>query len=299
LNRLTLALTALELRPERSVEDYLRHTARLTGRAAQAGADVVVFPELASTGLLASWPDGEVTAATVADGYWKHLTGLYDDIVAGHADQAGRHGITVLGGSHNRLADDGSLRNTAVLIGPDGSVQTQDKLHLTPQEHALGTTGGDQLLVTRIGPFTAGVLICADIQFPELSRHLVERGVDLILCPSLTWNRRGVHRVRTGALARAMENQLYVAMSPLVGSSGLPVDAPMHAVGTPFITGPVDKTSGLNDGLLAEETESGESLLVATLDRDLLEMSRARPEAPGLALRRPELYERLRSTGRP
>jgi hypothetical protein len=73
----------------------------------------------------------------------------------------------------------------------------------------------------------------------------------------------------------------------------------MHAVGTPFITGPVDKTSGLNDGLLAEETESGESLLVATLDRDLLEMSRVRPEAPGLALRRPELYERLRSTGRP
>ncbi|MEU1595157.1 nitrilase-related carbon-nitrogen hydrolase [Streptomyces sp. NPDC005708] len=292
MSSLTLALTAFELRAERTVADYLEHTDTLTAQAAVQGAGVIVFPELASTGLLASAP-GMVTSAAISRAYWEHLTSLTDEIVAGHAEQARRHGITVLAGSHNHLASDGTLRNTAFLVHPDGSVETQDKIHLTPQEHQLGTTGGDSLLVTKVGPFTAAILICADVQFPELARHLVERGVELIFCPSLTWNRRGIHRVRTGALARAMENQLYVAMSPLVGSSGLPTDAPMHAVGTPFVAAPVDKTFGYNDGILAAGDLSTDGLLLATVDRQQLLASRARPEVPGLALRRPELYGRL------
>jgi predicted amidohydrolase len=208
---------------------------------------------------------------------------------------AGRHDVVVIGGSHNRLAEDGSLRNTAYVVHPDGQVELQDKTHLTPQEHALGAVGGDELLVTSLGPFTAGVLICADIQFPELSRYLVHRGVDLILCPSLTWNRRGVHRVRTGCQARAIENQLYVVMSPLVGNSGLPTDAPMYATGRALIAGPVDKTIGLNDGLIAIAPDEQEQVLVATLDHDLLMASRAHPEAPGLGLRRLDLFEKLQS----
>jgi predicted amidohydrolase len=179
-------------------------------------------------------------------------------------------------------------------VHSDGGVESQDKLHLTPQEHELGARGGDQLLITKLGPFTAGLLICADIQFPELSRHLVRNGVDLILCPSLTWNRRGVHRVLTGCQARAIENQLYVVMSPLVGHSGLPVDAPMHAVGAAIVTAPADRVSGLNDGMLGRADSAGEDLLVATLDHDMLVASRANPEAPGLKLQRPDLYATLR-----
>jgi predicted amidohydrolase len=199
----------------------------------------------------------------------------------------------IVGGSHNRTAEDGSLRNTAYVAHPNGRLELQDKIHLTPQEHTLGVRGGDELLVTKLGPFTAGVLICADIQFPELSRHLVHRGVDLILCPSLTWNRRGVHRVRTGCQARAIENQLYVVMSPLVGDSGLPSDAPLYAVGRALVTGPVDRTVGVNDGVLAAAETAHEQVIVQTLDHDLLTASRAEPEAPGLALRRLDLYAKL------
>jgi predicted amidohydrolase len=290
---LSIATAQLELRSESSVEDFISHVQGLVRQAADDGAELIVFPELASTGLLGSISDHEVTTATVRNDYWEVLTQLTDDIVGGTSELAGRHGVTILGGSHNRLDKAGHLRNTAYLFHSDGSVESQDKIHLTPQEHALGARGGDELLVTTIGPFTAGVLICADIQFPELSRHLVSRGVDLILCPSLTWNRRGMHRVRTGCQARAMENQLYVVMSPLVGHSGLPADAPMHAVGRALVTTPVDKVLGLNDGVLAEGAGTGEELVTATLDRDLLVASRAEPEAPGLALRRPDLYETL------
>jgi predicted amidohydrolase len=292
---LTVAAVQFALKAESTVEEFVDHMDSLVGKAAAQGAAVVLFPELAGTGLLASITDHVVTTKTITSDYWNVLPQYTGPIVTALRRMAREHEVVIVGGSHNRLAEDGTLRNTAYVAHPDGRVESQDKTHLTPQEHDLGVVGGNDLLVTSLGPFKAGVLICADIQFPELSRHLVHRGVDLILCPSLTWNRRGVHRVRTGCQARAMENQLYVVMAPLVGHSGLPLDAPMHAVGRALVTGPVDKTIGINDGVLAAATDGDEQVLVTSLDHDQLMASRARPEAPGLALRRLDLYEKLRS----
>jgi predicted amidohydrolase len=235
----------------------------------------------------------KVTSQTIADDYRGFLANQLDEIVDGLKLLAATHDVVLLGGSHNRIADDGSLRNTAYLVFPDGRVETQDKIHLTPPEHSMGTIGGDDLLVTQIGPFTAGILICADVQFPELSRYLVSQGVNLLLCPSLTWNRRGIHRVMTGCAARAIENQAYVVMSPLFGTDGLPSDAPMYAVGQAAITAPVDRTFGLNDGIVAKAETKDEQIIYATLDLDLINASRERPEAPGLKLQRPDVYATL------
>jgi len=295
MSTLKVATTNFALRAEASVEALLEHMAGLVSRAAAGGAEVVVFPEFTSTGLLGSISDHVVTAKTVAPDYRDVLAPRFPDIADGIKQLARQYDVVVIGGSHNRIADDGSLRNTAVIAHPDGRVETQDKIHLTPPEHQMGARGGDDLLVTRIGPFTAGLLICADIQFPELSRYLVYRGVDLIICPSLTWNRRGVHRVRTGCQARAIENQLYVVMSPLVGDSGLPVDAPLYAVGQALVSTPVDKTVGINDGLLAMSDVRGEDMVFADLDHGLLMASRSNPEAPGLSLRRKEFFAKLRA----
>lgn len=287
---LRVAVVAFELRREPSVAAWLEHVDALVRQAAEAGARLVVLPELAGTGLLAAIADHDVTTASVVADYREVLPGFTAEVVSGLADCAARHGVDLLGGSHCRLDADGSLRNTAYLVRPDGQVLTQDKLHLTPQEQALGMRGGDALLVAGIGPFTAGVLVCADLEFPELARALVARGVDLVLAPSLTWNRRGVARMMVAAQARAMEDQLYVLLSPLVGSSGLPGDAPLHATGRALVTGPIDRTVGVNDGVLAAADGPGESVLVVDLDAALLARSRAAPEVPGLALRRLDLY---------
>lgn len=292
---LKVASTQFQLRPERDLKQYLTHMEELVRQAAEQGAELVLFPELASTGLLGAVKDHEVTTATITSDYWDFLPQFTDAIVADMQRMSREHNVVVVGGSHNRVAEDGSLRNTAYIAHPDGRIESQDKIHLTPQEHALGARGGDELLVTKIGPFTVGLLICADIQFPELSRYLVHKGVDLILCPSLTWNRRGVHRVRTGCQARAIENQLYVVMSPLFGSSALPTDSPMYAVGQAVVTGPVDKTVGINDGILATTESKEEELLITELDHDLLLASRANPEAPGLSLRRMDLFAKLQA----
>jgi predicted amidohydrolase len=292
MNSLKVASVQFELRAEPSLEDFLGHVHDRVAEAAANGAEIVVFPELASTGLLASL-DHTSTTATISDDY-RHGLASYNDAIARTLSwMAGRHDIVVLGGSHNRIGEDGSLRNTAYIAFPDGRVESQDKIHLTPQEHALGAQGGDDLTVFRIGQFTAGVLICADIQFPELSRELLERGANLIFCPSLTWNRRGVHRVRIGCQARAMENQAYVVMSPLVGQSGLPADSPLHAVGQAFAAGPVDKIVGKNDGILGAATGDKEEVVYVDLDHDVLLASRDKPESPGLKLRRPLLYPQL------
>lgn len=297
MTKLKAAMVQFELRREESLEAHFETVERLVTEAVSQRAGLVVFPEFASMGLLGAISDRETTAATVTEDYWNFLAPLFPEIADRVRGLAERFEITILGGSHNRIAADGSLRNTAILAHPDGRLEYQDKLHLTPPEHAMGARGGDDLLVTSIGDFTVGVLICADIQFPELSRHLTGRGVDLIICPSLTWNRRGVHRVRTGCSARAIENQLFVVMSPLVGSSGLPSDAPLYATGKALATTPVDKTFGLNDGVLAVSEGVGEEIVYAELDRGLLLASRDKPEAPGLKLQRPDFYAELFAHG--
>ncbi|WP_309130465.1 nitrilase-related carbon-nitrogen hydrolase [Brevibacterium sp.] len=291
---LRVATTQLELRAENSCPQLIEHMDTLAAQAAAGGAEVVIFPELVDTGLLGTIEGAPVIAASLRDHYWNTLPAFTDEIVAAQAEMANRHRIDILGGSLLRIDAEGHLRNTAYFTTRDGRQFTQDKIHLTPQEHELGMQGGDSVTVIETVGHKAGMLICADIQFPELSRYLSAKGAEVIFCPSLTWNSRGEHRVRTGCRARAMENQLFVVLSPLVGSSGLPADAPMHAVGEAVIATPVDKTFGLNDGLLGiSGNRREETVLYGDLDFELLATSRAKPEAPGLALQRPDVYAKL------
>lgn len=297
MSALRVAVAQFELKPETSFDTFYRHVQKVVTEAVENRAEVVVLPELVTTGLLATVTDHDPTTFTVSEDYRRVFPGFTDDLVEAYRGLATSQSITIVGGSHYRLIPDGALRNTCYIAHADGRVETQDKLHLTPPEHRLGATGGDDVLITRLGPFLAGVQICADIEFPEVARHLVDEGVGLILCPSLTWNRRGAHRVRFGAHARAMENQLYVAGSPLIGTSGLPIDAPLHGTGRAFATGPIDRTVGVNDGLLGCADEPREQVLIVDLDPELLRESRAHPEVPGLSLRRLDLYDRLRTRG--
>jgi predicted amidohydrolase len=70
----------------------------------------------------------------------------------------------------------------------------------------------------------------------------------------------------------------------------------MYAVGRALVTGPVDKISGSNDGIVAQAITDEEEMLIVELDHELLHRSRATPEPPGLGLRRTELYAGLIST---
>ena len=128
---LTVATTQFALRQESNVDEFLDHMDRLVSQAVARGAEVVVFPELASTGLLASITGHQVTTQSITADYWEELPAHLGPIMHGISAMAKRHNVTVVGGSHNRVDADGTLRNTAYIAHPDGRVESQDKTHLT------------------------------------------------------------------------------------------------------------------------------------------------------------------------
>jgi predicted amidohydrolase len=292
---ITVTTVQFGLRAEPDFASFAEHLTGVVESAAAGSTDLVVLPELVTTGLLASHPRAATLAdADLGDAYRTVFPAFTERFVELLGGLATRVGITLLGGSHFRRADDGTHRNTAYLAHADGRIEQQDKLHLTPQEKTIGLQPGDDVLITEIGPARVGIQICADIEFPEINRYLAVQGVDLVLCPSLTWNTRGANRVRYGAHARAMENQSFVVVSPLVGSSGVPTRAAIHGTGTAMVAGPLDRTLGLNDGVVCAHADTRtEGWVSARLDLDLLAESRANPEPPGLSNMRPDLYARF------
>lgn len=64
-----------------------------------------------------------------------------------------------------------------------------------------------------------GIAICYDSEFPLLVRAQAEAGAEIILIPSCTEFASGYNRVRTAALARALENTCVTVVSPTIGDA--------------------------------------------------------------------------------
>ena len=139
MSTLRVSAVQLELRAEPTFGTFATHVTEIIEAAASGGAELVVLPELCTTGLLASHPHAaSLTVADVSSAYREVFPPFTDALIDLLHDLAVHNGVTVLGGSHLRLAEDGSHRNTAHLAHPDGRIERQDKLHLTPQEQDHG-----------------------------------------------------------------------------------------------------------------------------------------------------------------
>jgi predicted amidohydrolase len=144
--------------------------------------------------------------------------------------------VTIVGASGPVRHADGSATNVARMFHPSGKVGEYAKLMMTPWERdpwkvSAGPASG--LQVFDIGIAKVGLVICYDIEFPLLSRALAEAGAEIILAPSNTETERGYWRVRTGCMARALENQVYTVHSPTVGPAAWcpPVEMNVGAAG--------------------------------------------------------------------
>ncbi len=183
---------------------------------AATGAELLIFPEYAAIEQAACfgaevYNDLQVTLHKVAE--------LAASRVALHADLAKRYGVHILVGSGPVLKSDGSFVNACQLVTPEGAAGEQEKLVMTPFERDWGISAGGPVRVfqTRIGTF--GIAICYDSEFPLLVRAMAEAGADVVLVPSCTERVSGYHRVRTGCLARALENTIATVQSPTVGDA--------------------------------------------------------------------------------
>lgn len=195
---------------------YAAHLTELCEEAAAEGSQLLLLPEYA--GLVLS---GQLPAAARSDlqgsiAGIQPLLPAWRDLCEGLAR---RLQLYLQPGSLPVLDDDGRYRNRAWLFGPEGCLGYQDKLIMTRFEreewNIVGGREGLRVFDTTLGRL--GILICYDSEFPLLARHLAEAGADLILVPSCTDTVAGFHRVRVGAQARALENQLAVLQAPTVG----------------------------------------------------------------------------------
>jgi predicted amidohydrolase len=189
-------------------------TASWVGEAAGQGADLLVFPEYGAMEV------ATLDGLEVAGDLEKSLFSVSDrlpEIDALHVRLAAEHGVHIVAASAP-VATQTRPVNRARLITPDGQVGIQDKQIMTRFESEVwDVIGGGPLQVFDTALGRIGILICYDSEFPLLGHAL--QSCDIIAVPSVTEALAGYWRVRTGATARALENQCVTAMSSIVGDA--------------------------------------------------------------------------------
>jgi predicted amidohydrolase len=190
------------------------------GEAADRGADLVVFPELA----LNSWGECPDCAAGHRPCAWHLGQAELADGPSCRAvvDMAAARGVHVVYGfEETGDASSGVIHNSANVVAPDGLVGTYRKLHLGIPLETDRFTPGDELPVfhTDLGPI--GIQICYDFYMgPELSRVLAMKGARLLLNPT---GRSALPRAREHleqvTNVRAHENLIAAASANRVGTS--------------------------------------------------------------------------------
>lgn len=181
------------------------------------------------------------------------------------------------------------VRNISFICLRNGDVHEQAKIHPTPDEkYWWKIEGGDEVNVIDTDCEPIGVLICYDSEFPELTRHLVNQGIRFLFVPFLTDNRQAYCRVRYCCQARAIENQIYVAMARNVGNlprvKNLDIQYAQSAIFTPC------DFAFSKDGVAAEATPNVEMVTIADLRTDTLLEARAHGAVRNLKDRRHDLY---------
>ncbi len=247
-------------------------------------ADFVVFPELFTLQLLsienAKIPASEAIARL--DEYTEPLKQLLSRLAVDY-------NINIIGGSHPTRVASGAIHNIAYVCLRDGSIHEQAKIHPTPNErYWWNIEGGDELetVMTDCGPI--GVLICYDSEFPELARHLVDQGARLLFVPFCTDERQSYLRVRYCCQARAVENQMYVALAGNCGN--LPgVDNMDIQYAQSCIVTPCDFPFA-RDGVAADTTPNVEMVAFADVHLADLEQARTSGTVQNLTDRRFDLY---------
>ncbi len=200
--------------------DYETKLDRWVAEAAGSGAELLVFPEYGAMELASL--GGREVAADI-EGALREVDRHKAGSDAMMARLAARYGVHILAGSgpvyDQPHAGDRPV-NRASFFGPKGLIGHQDKVMMTRFEREdwnVVAGKGLQAFDTDLGRI--GILICYDSEFPLLGRALAEAGVEILLVPSATEALAGFTRVRVGAMARALENQLVALHAPVVGKA--------------------------------------------------------------------------------
>jgi predicted amidohydrolase len=205
-----------QMREFDSVEAVLQQVEYFVDALSGYKSDFAVFPELFNAPLM-GLQDRAAQQDQVAA--IRFLASFTEQFKTELSRMAVSYNINIVAGSMIEVGEDDRLYNVSLPVPPGRQIECQAKLHITPQERRDWVIeGGDDLQVFDTDAGRVGILICYDVEFPELPRLLAEQDMDILFVPFWTDTKNGYLRVRHCAQARAIENECYVVLCGSVGN---------------------------------------------------------------------------------
>ncbi|WP_106828339.1 bifunctional GNAT family N-acetyltransferase/carbon-nitrogen hydrolase family protein [Parabacteroides pacaensis] len=278
-----LGLVQWQMRPYQNIDDVFEQVEFFVDAVSDYKSDFVLFPEYFNAPLMARFNNmNESEAIRELAKYTKEMRDRFINLAISY-------NINIITGSmpFNR---DGNLYNVGFLCRRDGSYEMYEKVHITPDEiKSWGLSGGKMVKTFDTDCAKIGILICYDVEFPELSRIMADQGMQILFVPFLTDTQNGYSRVRVCAQARAIENECFVAIAGCVGNlprvHNMDIQYAQSGVFTPC------DFAFPTDGRRAEATPNTEMILISDVDLDLLNELHTYGSVRNLKDRRNDLYE--------
>ncbi|NBY20039.1 carbon-nitrogen hydrolase family protein [bacterium] len=254
------------------LEKNLRSMEQFVSTSKQAGAEIVIFPEMAY--FSGKKPD------------WKPVTAQFKEITGQFCELAKKYSVALIPGTVREPSPNpDKFFNTLLFIDEKGTVLTQYrklflyKANLTDRSYdeTEYSTEGCEIVTVSWHGITWGLAICFDLRFPELFRSLKKRGAQVVVLPSAFTVPTGQAHWEVLIRARAIENQLFFVAPGLTGISGDGSAKYGHSIA-------VSPWGNVIENL-------GDSENTKSIEIDLSEISTAESKVPAWNCRREELFK--------
>lgn len=264
-------------------DDFARDCEYFVDVASDYRCDIMLFPEMITMQLLSFLPNKSPgTAIRQLDEFTAPYETLFSNLAV-------KYNINIIAGSHFTIENE-NLYNVSYLFERNGKIGKQYKLHITPHEKKWwGVKPGNSVEVFDTDVGKIAILICYDVEFPEVARIAVSKGAEILFVPFNTDEKRGYLRVRYCAQARAIENQIYVVLAGCVGNLPQVENLDIHYAQSGIYT-PSD-VEFHREGIATEAPPNAETLIFQDLDLNLLKRNREYGSVQTWKDRRLDLYQ--------
>ncbi|MCD6065703.1 MAG: family N-acetyltransferase [Bacteroidetes bacterium] len=272
-----------QMRMIKDFEEFAQNCEYFVDAASDYRCDIILFPEMITMQLLSFLPNKNPGAAVRQ---LTEFTPKYEELFT---TLAIKYNINIIGGSHFTVEND-NLYNISYLFRRNGTIEKQYKMHITPHEKKWwGVQAGNKVEAFDTDVGKIAIMICYDVEFPELVRIAVSKGAQLIFVPFNTDERRSYLRVRYCSQARAIENQVYIILAGCVGNlpkvENLDIQFAQSAILTP------SDLEFHREGIATEAPINTETLIFQDLDLHSLERNRDNGSVQPWKDRRTDFYK--------
>ena len=278
-----LGLIQWQMRPYTNMDEMFTQVEFFIDSISAYKSDFALLPELFNGPLLAEFNDlSEAESMRALAQYTPEFKKRFRELAI-------KYNVNIITGSVPSIEGD-VLMNVGYLCHRNGEIDQYEKIHITPDEAKFwGITGGNTLKVYDTDAGKIGILICYDVEFPELPRLLAEQGMQILFVPFLTDTQNAYNRVRYCAQARAIENECFVAITGCIGNlpkvENMDIQYSQSAVFTPC------DFAFPSNGIKSEATANTEMILISDVDLSLLDELHAHGSVRNLKDRRTDFYE--------